>query len=374
MGVKFRAEKEDLLKLISPAATGATNKSTLPALEGILFRLEGDELTLCGYDLERGVYVTGMVIGENDGAVILNAQKITSIIKALPDGEILFTGDEKNSVTVKCGLSEYVMHGSSADMYPNLPNFEGDVAFDIKGGVIKRIVSGTHFAISQVDKRPVLMGELFRINGSTVSVTALDNFRIAIWSEDNAIENCDGDMEFIIPGKSLFEFSRHITDPNEMVHVEKTMKHIIFSFENIIFFSRLTEGPYLAYERQIREESKIKVKVNKQDLIESVERVSLFVDEKNKTPIQCTFTSNMLNIFCFNELGRVNESVIVDKDGPDLEIWFNYKFILEALRACCEDEIVLELNSEIHAVQIQNSKENEKRFLHLILPMKIKRE
>lgn len=374
MGVKFRAEKEDLIKLISPAAAGASNKTTLPALEGILFTLDGDELTLCGYDLERGIQVKGEVIGESDGAVILNAQKINGIIKALPDGEVLFICDDKNSVTVKCGMSEYVMHGSPADMFPNLPDFSGDVAFEIKSDTIKRIVNGTYFAISQVDKRPILMGERFKIQGDSVSVTALDNFRIAIWTEDKAISGNEDDMEFIVPGKSLLELSRLIPSGEENIHVEKTMKHIIFSFENLTFFSRLTEGPYLAFERQVRTESKINVKVSKAALIESVERVSLFVDEKNKTPIQCTFTENMLNIFCFNQFGRVNDSVIVEKSGPDLEIWFNYKYILEALRACNEDEVVLELNSDMQSMQIQNAKESEKRFFHLILPMKIKRE
>lgn len=374
MGVKFRAEKEDLIKLISPAAAGASNKTTLPALEGILFTLDGDELTLCGYDLERGIQVKGEVIGENDGAVILNAQKINSIIKALPDGEVLFICDDKNSVTVKCGMSEYVMHGSPADMFPNLPDFSGDVAFEIKSDTIKRIVNGTYFAISQVDKRPILMGERFKIQGDSVSVTALDNFRIAIWTEDKAVSGNEDEMEFIVPGKSVLELSRLIPNGEENIHVEKTMKHIIFSFDNLTFFSRLTEGPYLAFERQVRTESKIKVKVSKAALIESVERVSLFVDEKNKTPIQCTFTENMLNIFCFNQFGRVNDSVIVEKSGPDLEIWFNYKYILEALRACNEDEVVLELNSDMQSMQIQNAKESEKRFFHLILPMKIKRE
>ncbi len=374
MGVKFRAEKDDLIKLISPAAAGASNKTTLPALEGILFTLSGDELTLCGYDLERGIQVKGSVIGENDGSVILNAQKINGIIKALPEGEVLFVCDDKNSVTVKCGMSEYVMHGSSAEMFPNLPEFDGDISFDIKGSVIKRIVNGTYFAISQTDKRPILMGQRFLIKNGCVSVTALDNFRIAMWSEDNAIENQSEDMEFIIPGKSLLEFSRLISDGEEEIHIEKTMKHIIFFVDNIIFFSRLTDGPYLPFERQIRSESKIKVKVSKTSLIESIERVSLFVDEKNKTPIQCTFTENMLNIFCFNQFGRVNDSVIVEKIGPDLEIWFNYKYILEALRACTEDEVVLELNSDMQAMQIQNTSESEKRFFHLILPMKIKRE
>ncbi len=374
MGVKFRAEKEDLIKLISPAASGASNKTTLPALEGILFTLSGDELTLCGYDLERGIQVRGEVMGESDGAVILNAQKINGIIKALPDGEVLFICDDKNSVTVKCGMSEYVMHGSPAEMFPNLPDFSGDVAFEIKGAVIKRIVNGTYFAISQIDKRPILMGQRFKIQNGSVSVTALDNFRIAMWSEDNAVTGDEGEMEFIVPGKSLLELSRLIAGGDEDIHIEKTMKHIIFSFDNLVFFSRLTEGPYLPFERQIRSESKINVKVSKAALIESVERVSLFVDEKNKTPIQCTFTGNMLNIFCFNQFGRVNDSVIVEKSGPDLEIWFNYKYILEALRACTEEEVVLELNSDAQSMQIQNAAESEKRFFHLILPMKIKRE
>lgn len=374
MGVKFRAEKEDLIKLISPACAGASTKTTLPALEGILFTLDGDELTLCGYDLERGIQVQGTVIGENDGAVILNAQKINGIIKALPDGEVLFVCDEKNSVTVKCGMSEYVMHGSPAEMFPNLPDFSGDVAFEIKSSTLKRIVSGTYFATSQIDKRPILMSERFIIENQTVSVSAFDNFRIAMWSEDKAVVSEEERMEFIVPGRSLSELSRLIPNSDDNIHVEKTMKHIIFTFDNVTFFSRLTEGEFLPIERHIRAESPIQIIASKSKLIESVERVSLFVDEKNKTPIQCTFTENMLNIFCFNQFGRVNDSVIVEKSGPDLEIWFNHKYILEALRACTDEDILLGLVSDKQALQIQNIGDSEKRFLHFILPMKIKTE
>ncbi len=375
MGVKFRVEKEELIKIISPAASAAAKKTPVPALEGVLITLSGDELTICGRDMEQGngVRIQGNVIGETDGSVILNASKINSIIKALPSGEILFTCDDKNSVTIKCGLSEYVMHGMSADAFPNLPDFTGDYSFDIKASVIKRIVNGTYFAVSNADNHPALKGQRVKIEDGNISVTALDNFRIAIWSEDNVVSSETKSFEFIIPGKNLMEFSRLINDEDE-IHCETTMRTIVFSVKNIIFFSWLTDGPYLAYERQIRSESKINVKVSRTALIESVERVSLFVDEKNKTPIQCTFTGNMLNIFCFNQFGRANESVIIEKSGPDLEIWFNYRYVLEALRACTEETVVLELNNEMQAMQIQNAKPSDKRFFHFVLPMKIKRD
>ncbi len=374
MGVKFRADKEELSKLISAAATGANNKTTLPALEGIVFSLLGDELTLCGYDLEKGVQVTGEVIGESDGSVILNAAKINNIIKALPDGEVSFVCDDKYSATIKCSMSEYVMHGSSSEMFPNLPDFTGDYSFEVKASTIKNIVSSTYFATSQTDKRLILMGMRFKINGSTVSVAALDGFRIAEWTEDNAITSDTETAEFIVPGKALLDFSRLLTSDDDEIHCEATMKHIIFSVNNMIFFSRLTEGPYLAYEKQVRSESAVNVKIDRKKFIESVERVSLFTDEKIKSPIQCNFMGNLLNIFCFNQFGRVNDSIEIEKEGNDLEIWFNYKYVLEALRNCKEDTVVLELNGENQALQIRSHEPGDKRYFHLILPMKIKRD
>lgn len=373
MAIKFTTNRATLLSLITPALAATSTKNTLPALEGLLFALEDNVLTVCGYDLEKGVKTSAQVYPQEEGAVILNAQKISAIVRNFPDCEIHFEADEKNMVRITGGMSEFSIHGLSAEAFPNLPELGGDKSFSISQGVLKELIEGTHFAVAQTDARPILTGEYFKIEGKKITVVALDNYRLALKEEENAVFGNENNYSFIVPGKTLFEFSKLLSDSDEMVSAEFTNKYIIFKIKDIIFFSRLLEGEYIDYNRVIPKQHKIFVKVKTADFIESASRASLLVDEKLKTPLKCSFQGDNLEISCTTQYGTVIDNIKVEKTGDDIEIGFNSRYLLDALRACPDETITIAMSTPLMSMVIMpaEAKENS-NYTYLILPYRLK--
>ncbi len=372
MALKFTSDRRTLLSAIMPALTASSTKSTLPALEGLLFDLRGEELTVCGYDLEKGVKTFTQVLGEEDGAVILNAQKISAIIRNLPDCDIHFEAGENNIVKITGAQSDFSVHALSADAFPNLPELSGDKSFRINAGTLKDVIASTYFAVAQTDARPILTGELFKLENKKLTVVALDNHRMALREEDDAINGCEAEMSFIVPGKSVYEFSKLLTAPDETVICELTGKHIIMRVGNTVFFSRLIEGEFFDYTKAIPTQNKIFAKIDTGSFIESVERASLLIDEKLITPLKCSFKGNVLNISCSTQYGRVNDNIRISKEGEDIEIGFNNRYLLDALRACKDELVLASLSSPLMSMVITPAVEKEgSRYLYLVLPMRL---
>lgn len=373
MAIKFTAERKKLLSLIMPALSASSNKSTLPALEGLLFNLKGDELSVCGYDLEKGIKTADTVSGESDGAVILNANKIASIIRNFPDCDITFEADEKNMVRIQGARSDFSIHGLSSDAFPNLPELSGDKSFSISQKIFKDIISTTYFAVAQTDARPILTGELFKINKDKLTVVALDNYRMALREESAAVSSEEEELSFIVPGKNIYEFSKLLSDEEKPVKAELTKKHIILSVGNIIFFSRLLEGEFFDYKKAIPSQNKIFARIETYSFIESVERASLLLDDKLVTPLKCNFVGNTLNVSCSTQYGRVDDNISIDKDGDDIEIGFNNRYLLDALKACRDELITVSLSSPLMSMVIKPAVKKEgSDYLYLVLPMRLK--
>lgn len=371
--MKFVADKKTLLGLIIPAAAAASNKSTLPALEGLLFRLEGETLTVCGYDLEKGVRTKGTVVPIESGAVIINAQKITSIVRNFPDCDICIESDNRNMVRITGGMSDFTIHGVTAEAFPNLPTLGGDNSFHISRPLMKEIINSTVFAVAQSEARPILTGELFMIEDRTLTVVALDNFRLAIRTEKNCVFDNDNRFSFVVPGKALSELAKLLDDSESPLRVEFTAKYIIFKLDDIIFFSRLLEGEYLDYKKALPTQNRIFATIDRSAFIESTERASLLVDEKLRTPLRCKFENNSLNISCSTQYGSVNDNIRIKKEGEDIEIGFNNRYLLDALRACRDEKITASMSSPLMSMIIEPAeKDPDSSYAYLVLPCKLK--
>lgn len=371
--MKFVSDKKTLLSLILPAASAASNKSTLPALEGLLFTLRGETLTVCGYDLEKGVRTMGEVVAMQEGAVIINAQKITSIVRNFPDCEICIESDEKNMVRISGGMSDFSIHGVTAEAFPNLPDLGGENAFHISRPLMKDIINSTVFAVAQSEARPILTGELFMIENRTLTVVALDNFRLAMREEKNCVFDNDNRFSFVVPGKALSDLAKLLDDSEEPLRVEFTAKYIIFKLDNTVFFSRLLEGEYLDYKRALPTQNKIFATIDRHSFIESAERASLLVDEKLRTPLRCKFEDNSLNISCNTQYGSVNDNLKIQKEGDDIEIGFNNRYLLDALRACKDDKIIASMSTPLMSMIIEPAeKDPDSSYTYLVLPCKLK--
>ena len=371
--MRFVSDKKTLLSLIIPASTAASNKSTLPALEGLLFTLYGDNLTVCGYDLEKGVRTSGTVVPGTDGSVIINAQKITSIIKNLPECDISIESDERNMVHITGGMSDFTIHGVTPEAFPNLPSLGGENSFKISKSLMKDIINSTVFAVAQSEARPILTGELFIVADRTLTVVALDNFRMAMRTEKNCIFDNDNEFSFVVPGKALSDLARLLDDDEDPLVVEFTAKYIIFKLGDTVFFSRLLDGEYLDYKRALPTNNKIFATIDRARFIESAERASLLVDEKLRTPLRCRFEDGNLNISCNTQYGSVNDNLRIVKQGEDIEIGFNNRYLLDALRACKDDKIRVSMSTPLMSMIVEaDEKDPDSSYTYLVLPVKLK--
>jgi DNA polymerase-3 subunit beta len=211
------------------------------------------------------------------------------------------------------------------------------------------------------------------IENRTLTVVALDNFRLAMREEKHCVFDNDNRFSFVVPGKALSDLARLLDDSDETLRVEFTAKYIIFKIDNIVFFSRLLEGEYLDYKRALPTQNRIFATLDRAAFIESAERASLLVDEKLRTPLRCKFTDNSLNISCSTQYGSVNDNIKIRKEGDDIEIGFNNRYLLDALRACKDDKIIASMSTPLMSMIIEPAEKDENSsYTYLVLPVKLK--
>ena len=404
-------QRDILDEAVSPAMYAVSTKNTAQALDGFLITAvkETGILTICSYDLEKGIKVT--LSGENvqikeSGKIIINAAKFSSIIRNLPDGDVVISSDANFSVNISTNRSEFTVHGIDGETFPLMPELKGDRSFKISRKILKNMIVSTLFAVAVNNSRPSLNGALFEIKNNSLNIVAVDGNRLALRRSFDGIisgENQELDFNFIVPGKSLSELLKLIGDEDEPVDIELTRKHVIISLDNIIYFSRLIESEFLDYRRSIKIEPKTTVVINTKSFIESVERASLLNDDKQKTLVTLNFKKEEVNIenndnfgvlqiTSATSLGKVNDECDIEIYDNDLRIGFNNRYLLDSLKAVREEKIILKLESATKSLVIlpYNNKDDEdknnnndvdisktmdtenSKFLYLVLPVRMR--
>ncbi len=370
--MKIKAEKKVLLDAVLPTLCALSTKALIPALECIYFKAENGLLTVTGYDLAKGVKTETPVNIEEEGALLLNAQKLSSIIRALPDGIIEITTDKDSKVTIISGKVKFEILGLPVDGYPSIPELSGDRSFTIPKGILKKLCQQLLFSVSIDEKRPVLTGVCFEINGDKMTVVSCDAFRLSIRHETIKSDEL---MKFIVPGRTLAELMKLLDDSDDVITVELTNKHIIMHFDNLYFFSRLVEGEYIDYLKPIPKDTAIEVRVKLDDIIASCERAGLVIDERVKSPIKISVVPGGLLLSCDSVNGKVRDEIPASVTGGELDIGFNNKYLLDALRAASlsgDDEVVLRMKSSLVGMSIQPIEHD--MYFYLVLPVRLNDE
>ena len=403
--------RDILNEAVTPALYAVSAKNATQALEGFLISADKESgiLTICGYDLEKGIKVT--LSGENiqikeSGKIIINAAKFSSIVRNLPAGNVSVSSDSNFSVTISSGRSEFTVHGLDGDTFPLMPELKGEKSFKISRKILKNMITSTYFAVAVNNSRPSLNGALFEIKNNQLNIIAVDGNRLALRRSFDGIKSDSDDvleLSFIVPGKSLSELLKLIGDDDEAAEIELTRKHVIISFDNIVYFSRLIESEFLDYRRSIKIDPKTTVLIDTKSFAESIERAALLTDDKQKTPVKLKFNKEEVNIENKENLGNLEitsntalgktfEECDIEIYGDELTIGFNQRYILDALKAIREDKILLKLESPTKSLVIlpyngdNKDKEGKEekidvskimdvensKFLYLVLPVRMR--
>ena len=349
---------------------GVPQKSTLPATEGIYLQAKNSQLTLTGYDLEVGITTTIECSTETEGSIVLNARLLCDILRRLPSQSVTINCDSHNLCKITSGEAEFSLVGIPADDYPELPTVSGGIPFAIKQGILKNMVKQTIFAVAVQDIKPVHKGIKFEVENNNLRLISCDGFRLAIRNE--TIEYAGEDMTFVVPAKTLSEVVKLTDDDDANITFSIGKKFIYFEIGNYRIISRLLEGEFFNYKNAIPSENTTKARVNLKLILDSVERTSLLITSKIKSPVRCIFDDNTIRISSATSLGAATDKIPASIEGKRLEIGFNNTYLTDCLRTVDVDEVKIELSSPVSPIIVKPVEGDN--FIFLIIPMRLKNE
>lgn len=366
--MKFICNKTELSDAISQVSRAVSPKSTIPALEGIKVRLMSGRLELTAYNLEIGIRTSINAQTEDEGEFVASARLFSEFTRRMSGDVVTFEIDENLVVTISCSATECSFSAMSAEDYPDLPVVDSSRSFRIKQSVLRSMINQTSYATSTNESKPVMTGELFDIEDGNFNMVAIDGFRLAIRCEkaDNEDKH-----HFVVPKKALTEVSTLIKDDSDKECMICTNdRHIIFEMDNVIVISRLLEGAFHNYKLSIPTGFKTELIVSKRELSTCLERCSLLLDDKNKSPIRCEIGDGTIKISCRTGIGKINDAIPADISGENVVIGFNNKLMLDAVRTADGDKLRIRFNGAMKVIEILPL-EGES-FIYLVMPIQLK--
>lgn len=366
--MKIVCSTETLSQACQNVQRAVSTKTSIPAIEGILLKAENGRLYLTGYDLEVGINTSIEAKVEQDGSIILNARYLCDIIRRLPDEEVEIEADARQLCYIRSGETNYSLNGISAEEYPELPSVTGGAPVIIDQGILKNMIRQTIFAVADNNSNVVYTGIKFEIEKNQIKLIAVDGVRLAIRTEE--IDYDGEELSFIVPGKTLSEVMKLIDEEEADVSLGVGKRHIVFEVNGYSIVSRLLEGEFLDYKSAVPASFATTVRVSTKTLMSSIDRTSLLITDRLKSPVRCIFDDNTIKISSITSLGTANDKISAQIDGERIEIGFNNRFLIEALRVCDTDEVLIKLNSPVSPIIILPP-EGE-CFLFLVLPVRLK--
>ncbi len=363
--MKIVCSKSNLLNGLQIVSKAVPNKTTMSILECILVDASSKIIKLTANDMELGIEteIEGDVLEK--GIIALEAKVFLDIIRKLPDNDITIESDSNFITTIKCEKSKFNIVGKSGEDFSYLPEIEKNDQIVISQFTLKEVVRQTIFSISDNDNNKLMTGELFNIDGDELKVVSLDGHRISI--RKIKLKDSYEPKKVVVPGKTLSEVSKILPgDAQSDVTLSFTDKHIVFEFDSTVVVSRLIEGEYFRIDQMLSSDYETKVTINKKELLNCIDRATLLVKEGDKKPIIINITDTSMELKINSVIGSMNEDIDITKQGKDLMIGFNPKFLIDALRVIDDEEVDLYMVNPKSPCFIKNQEES---YIYLILPV-----
>ena len=370
--MKIICYKDTILKALNSVIKGVASKTTKPILEGILIQTNDKEIKLTTYDLEIGIeYIIECDVKEQ-GSTVVNAIMFSEIIRKLPDSEISITLNENNLLEIECEGALYKLTTMNPDEFPELPKIEIENSIDLEQNMLKNMIRRPIFAVSTEENRPIFTGCLFEVENNKLNVVAVDGFRLALRSI--YLQEKVNDFKAVIPGKTLNELNKILLDSFDHVKIGIAKNQALFEMENCKVVTRTLDGEFLNYKSVIPTTWETRIRVNKNSLQDSFERISLIsassIEKEKKYPVKVTVDIGKITISCTNQTGDAKEEIFVSTEGKNLEAGFNPKYFLDSLKAIDDEEVYVEFGTSISPCLIKSVENND--YVYMILPIRLK--
>lgn len=368
----FQIETVSLTEVIGNIAKAAANKSTISVLEGIKIEYKENFVTLTGYDLELGM-VTTIPAQSNDNTeteFIINAKLFTDIIRKLPETYTSFTIDDSYNLIIRSGSIKYQVKAVDTEEYPSLPAMFEDNKISLQQNILKSMINQTNFSVATSDQKPILMGELFDIDGTSgvFNMAALDSVRLALRTE-----KISGDikLKYVVPGKALNVISHILKESSDdMAELSSNGKHALFSFNGYTVFSRLLDGEFAKYKDYLSGDFTTEVIVSTDDFSKALEGTLFLINDKVPGYVKCTFDNNKIKIDFRGQNSNYDTEIKAVVSGESLTIGFNPKFMIDALKASDSDKVVIKFQTQLKPFIITPIQGDS--FTYLLMPVNLR--
>lgn len=364
--MKFTVEKADLLDVLNVVSKAVSQKTNLDILKGIYMETSGDTIVLKSNDLTLAIEASLPAFIESEGKTVIEARLLNEIVRKMPNKAITFELTDRY-MDLRCDRSEFKLQSFDADEFPEIPKVSTNVEVVLNQNILTNMIRMTNFAVSKDETRPILTGSLFEIKDKKAVMVSIDLYRIAL--KKSHVET-DFNGRVVIPGRTLSEIQKIIGSGIEKeIVVKVTDKYISFEYDNISIVSKILEGEYIKYEQIIGEEFNTSVVINNEEFINAIDRASLMARESKSHTIKLSFSENQVVITSNSEIGSVEEKVRCRMDGKDLEIGFNPRYLIEALKVIDTEEVEMKLTTSVRPCIIKPY--NDENYIYFVIPVRM---
>ncbi len=363
--MKIICSKSELLHGVNIVLKAVPSRTTMSILECILIDASKSSITFTANDMELGIETTVEGTIEERGVVAIDAKIFSEIVRKLPDNEVVIETDDSFHTKITCEKAKFNISGKSGEDFSYLPYVEKNDHVTLSQFTLKDMIRQTIFSIADNDNNKLMTGELFEIHGNTLKVASLDGHRISIRTVE--LKEAYGDHKVVVPGKTLQEISKILSgDAESEVKIFFTSNHIVFEFDQTTVVSRLIEGEYFRIEQMLSNDYETKIAINKREFLDCIDRATLLVKEGDKKPIIINITDDGMELRIHSQIGSMNEEIDIEKEGRDIMIGFNPKFLMDALRVIDDETISVYLMNPKAPCFIRDE---EQSYIYLILPV-----
>ena len=363
--MKITCSKSNLVKGVSIVSKAVPSKTTMPILECILIDATTDIIKLTANDMELGIMteISGDIIDR--GMIAIDAKIFSEIVRKLPDNEVTIETLDNLQTVITCEKAKFDIAGKPGDEFAYLPIIEKEDSIEISQFTLKEVIRQTIFSIAANENNKMMTGELFEVKGDMLRVVSLDGHRISIRKIELKEEYSD--IKVVVPGKTLIEISKILSGETEdEVSIFFTKNHIVFEFDDTVVVSRLIEGEYFRIDQMLSSDYETKIQVNKKELLDCIDRATLLVKESDKKPIILSITDDNIELKIQSQIGSMDEEIDINKEGKDIMIGFNPRFLIDALRVIDDETVDIYLMNPKAPCFIRDEQQS---YIYLILPV-----
>ena len=365
--MKIKCSKSNLLNALNIVSKAVSTKTTMPILECILVDVYADCIKLTANDLEIGIetVLDGDVI--EMGRIAIEAKIFNDIIRKLPDSDIFIESTPDYKTIIRCEKSKFVISSKSGEDFTELPQIEKEKSIELSQFSLKEIIRQTIFSISDNENNKLMTGELFEVKDGVLQVVSLDGHRISL--RNLQLKGNSSNVSVVVPGKTLNDLSKIITGGvDDMVTIYFTDRHILFEYDHTMVVSRLLEGEYFKIVQMLSMDHKIKVKVNNKEFLNCIDRATILMRESDKKPIVVSIKEDRMYLKVDTMMGSMDEEIDITKDGEEIIIGFNPKFLTDVLKVIDDEDIYIYMRDAKSPCIIRD---DAGTYIYVVLPVNI---